>query len=332
MMINYRDLIKKWKAQILKKDSQENEKPKDTSKIEGENLPTFFQQCFPKTNKLFEQAKYVPDTFDNANFVLNHILGLDTRTEINASFAPSIIKPNETVSVKITRRNFYVGYQSKIWKNLSIEERAQIVKWHFDYKKEQTKSKKMILRFVNDKEEAINYDTMGQMFELQNFIYINPEYLFSDYPLTIEHTLEHEFEHKKQSELRIYMFRRKLEKMNLYEKYISREWGYGYIEIEGADDYTSYLLYIGDPIEQVANIRGLKNIEKYMKDPNYQVVFNKREKAVFERFKNKTLYDSFALTPKEAKEKMNLSDEQTESYEEDRDFVVNKVPKICKLV
>ena len=333
-MIKLKDVMDKYWA-IKKKQEDDDNIDFDTTEkeydIEGENLKDFLNACFTELSQLFADIGYVPYTLNEANQVLLSYLNLDSKKEITASFAKSFLHPDKKTTLKINKNNFYIGYHTKVWASLSVSERAQIVKWHIDNKKEQVKYNKITLRLVIPKEYSFDYEMCGMFDSDEHTLYINPTFLFQNDSIRLEHTIEHEFEHIKQSKLINYLKQKKLDKNNLFEKYVMERFGNDYIYINNATLDQTDLLYFADPIEQAAELRGIKNIEKYMKDPLYSSLYDKFEKSKFEHYKSKVYYHNFIYTPAQAKKALDLSDKDVEQYKKERRFV-KQMPTICKLI
>ena len=148
-------------------------------------LETYYEN----TVKLFDKnyTDFVDDS--NIDYYLNkEILQIDSQSEIIATYRG---KNNTFQTLILNKNNFYNGYCDKIWKNLSIAQRAQVAKWHFDYLYHRYNFERVeFMFFIAMKKEATysfaNTGATHYVYPIDNpkknkiIIEINPEMLFDE--------------------------------------------------------------------------------------------------------------------------------------------------------
>lgn len=239
---------------------------KDPDKVEDliydGQIIEYFGLFFDDLYEIFKNAHYSPKTLDDANnFLKQNYYKLDSVSEITGMYTKKIDGKEKLFSVKINRNNFYNAYYMPIWKNLNLKERAQVLKWHFDNKKNLFGIKNLQLRFVEDENSLYCGELSGEYDG--TYVYINNYLLFNSNPFELITTIEHEFQHVNQDYNYKYFNREKKDVNNLYEKLI--------LENKDAQMYaTSFkispkereALYLGYIMEQKAERQSLKEYEK----------------------------------------------------------------------
>ena len=242
---------------------------KDPDKVEDliydGQIIEYFGLFFDDLYEIFKNAHYSPKTLDDANnFLKQNYYNLDSVSEIVGVYSKIVDGKEKLFSVKINKNNFYNAYYMPIWKNLNLKERAQIVKWHFDNKKNLFGIKNLQLRLVEDELSLSCGENCGEYDG--TYVYINNYLLFNSNPFELITTIEHEFQHVNQDYTYKYFYKEKKDVNNLYEKII--------LEDKDAQMYaTSFkispkereALYLGYIMEQKAEIKSLKEYEKINK-------------------------------------------------------------------
>ena len=222
----------------------------------------YFGLFFDDLYEIFKNEHYAPKTLDDANnYLLHNYYNLDSVEYITVVYPKLVDKREQLCAFKINKNNFYNAYYMPIWKTLSLKERAQILKWHFDYKKQLFGAKDLKLRLV-ESDDFINCGaTMGVY--AGTYLYINNYMLFNSNPFELITSIEHEFQHLNQEYNYKYFNREKKSIHNLYEKLI--------LEDTDAQMYaTSFkitpkereALYLGYIMEQKAEQKALKEYNK----------------------------------------------------------------------
>ncbi len=239
---------------------------KDPDKVEDliydGQIIEYFGLFFDDLYEIFKNAHYSPKTLDDANnFLKQNYYNLDSVSEITGVYSKIVDGKEKLFSVKINRNNFYNAYYMPIWKNLNLKERAQVLKWHFDNKKNLFGIKNLQLRFVEDELSLNCGENCGEYDG--TYVYINNYLLFNSNPFELITTIEHEFQHVNQDYTYKYFYKEKKDVNNLYEKLI--------LEDKDAQMYaTSFkispkereALYLGYIMEQKAEKKAFKEYEK----------------------------------------------------------------------
>ena len=226
----------------------------------------YFGLFFDDLYEIFKSEHYSPKSLNDANnYLMQNYYELDKDSEIAGVYTKKVDGKEKAFITKIGKNDFYKAYYMPIWENLSLKERAQVAKWHFDHKKDVLQSKNIKLRFI-EHEDYLAYNQSFGMCMSNDYMYINNSLLFDSNPFELITTIEHEFQHINQENSSEYIIREKKDKHNLYEKIIL-----GGTSVQNYPTPFSITkkekdgLYLGYIMEQKAERRSLKEYKKINK-------------------------------------------------------------------
>lgn len=285
----------------------------------------YFACFFDDLYEIFKNEHYAPQTLDDANFYLMKVYyDLDKVSEVAGVYTKKINGKEKEFITSIHQNDFYKAYYMPIWKNLGLKERAQILKWHFEYKKELLDCKNLKLRLIEHEDYFRCGQTMGMFMSLEKTMYINNRLLFYSNPFDLITTIEHEFQHVNQESCDLYFKRKKKQKYSLYEKIIMGKWSLqNYPAKFQTTEKEKESLYLGYMMEQKAEGRALKGFEKINRAN--QKIFGKC--AEQEKCNKESIWDmkfrNGLLTVGQVAKSGKYDDKQIEEYAKRRKIMKN---------
>lgn len=224
----------------------------------------YFGYFFDDLYRIFKKEHYAPQTLDDANnYLMQNYYKLDQNNEIAGIYTKKVDGKVKSFIARINKNNFYRAYYMPIWINLSQKERAQIVKWHFDHKKDMLNCPKLKLRFIEHPYFVSSNQSLGMFMAYENCLYVNNDLLQDSSPFDLVTTIEHEFQHVNQENSATFIKKSKKSKNNLYEEIILAGFcTQNYPTTVALTNHEENALYLGYIMEQKAEIRSLKEYEK----------------------------------------------------------------------
>lgn len=137
--------------------------------------------------KFIANQEFIPKSIDDIRyFVQNNYLNLSNNSPLHINV--------DNQDYLINQSNFYNAYHTKIWSKLSLNDRAKVVKWHFNQSMYALNNSKIRLFFLPNE---VNEDR-GYFTKSNKEIYCNIDILKNDTAFETILTLEHELAHVKQ--------------------------------------------------------------------------------------------------------------------------------------
>ena len=259
-------------------------------------LKKYLSKFFSQTFNLFKNDGYIPENLNDANYYLkNNIFQLEKQQDLLGVYVENGIEK----SIEISQQNYFCGYYYKIWENLSIKDRAQIIYWHVKSKQE-TVQTKIDFRMLPDEGFANYYEADGGFSteKDQKIFYINIEKVFDKNPFNLIFTIEHEFEHVKQKFHFNYLQRKHIKPSSIYD--FMCYWDPKYLEVILKPDYINYALYATQHTEITADKRGIKNLLKlFENNKKHYGLYDATQQEMIKKYLISLKAEKGLLSPKE---------------------------------
>lgn len=301
--------------------------PAETLQYLQDNYPHFFD--------IVMQEHFIPNTLDDVNYFLLYSyfeVKDDGKLECTYFKNKRDEKVNLPSKIIITKNNFYNAYTQKVWNELTLKEKIQVIYWHFLFKCYETNIHNARFRIVEPDDSLYCNQVLGMVLEefsrTSLFVQIINGFDIENDFLTICMSLEHEFEHVKQYSARRQKIKQR-DDLNIYEFDVL----YGLNgELIFKDVDYSDAMYRISPVEISAENVAIKNYLKYLK-ANEQV-FGKLEveRKEFKKFL-KGYSQQWLRTPLSRIMRSNLPDSEKQIYKksykvmQDKDYLL----KLCAL-
>lgn len=295
----------------------------------------YLKNYYPLFYQIVMQEKFAPNTLDDVNyFLLQNYFNVKQDGFLECEYFKNNRdeKRNISTSIIITKNNFYNAYTQKIWKNLSLKSKIQVIFWHFLCKCDEINAQNVSFRIIENDGDLVHNTLKGSISKsMQKYALfvqiINSLGNENDF-LTICMSMEHEFEHIKQFSTRRHNLKHR-DDLNLYEFDIL----YGLNgEFMFKDINLSDAMYRISPVEMSAENRAIKNCLKYL-NANEQV-FGKlaEDRKQFKKF----LKDNSRLwlrTPPSQILHTDIPDSKKQAYKKSYKVAQDKVYllKLCAL-